>query len=451
MSVPSLRGVTARLRHGVGQAPAVLRGFSGARLHRHISRGTFRDREILAARPTGFGSRMGELLNAHRVASGLGAPFVFHWPVAPSFDVDKVEAVFAPRFVAAHHLPTLATNEFGHLTTTITPSDLSGLAVGAGRGARMAERYELTLKVRGLTLPSFREAFIEVLFHPDLERIRTMVDALPAIGLTVHVRRPDLALPASRFGGTYSSKQIPMVLIEKIIEVIPRGTSEHVLLIGNDQRVADDIAQRTGAATPEALAGLGSNSPQERAFRDFCLLSRSRAVLGGTSAFARVPQLIAGSRVIRPEEVLSREETRALLWLAVMRNDPQHPLEATLASDHLFQREDLNLSATDELELLERTVELDPDDPTRWLGLLVRKARLGETSGARRTMVAMAARFEGSEEVALARAAQGRTGMASPGHLTHADWCDLVKLGVLDATWSDALRSITEGAGTTDP
>jgi hypothetical protein len=445
MRVPSLNGVTARIRSELDQAPATLRGYSGLRLQRRIRNGAFGDREVLAERSTGFGSRMGELLNAHRVASALGARFVFHWPSAPLFDVNPAEAVFAPHFVAAHHLPALVPEEYGRLSTTISPSDLRGFAEGAGRGARMAERYELALKVQGLTLPSVREAFRHIPFHPDLERIRAMVDGLPAIGLTVHVRRPDLALPASWFGGRFSSKQIPMVLIERIIDVLPRAAGEHLLLIGNDEPLICDIAERMGADTPESLMGQGANSPHERAFRDFCLLARSGAALGGTSAFARVPQLIAGSHALRPEEMLSRDETRALLWSAVMRNDPRYPFEATLASDHLFQRRDLQLSLMDEVELLERTVQIEPEDPTRWLGLIVRKARLGDAPGAARGMAAMASQFKGREEVALAQAAQGRTGSANPGHLTHVDWIDLIELGVLDPIWLEALRALSDG------
>jgi hypothetical protein len=387
---------------------------------------------------------MGELLNAHRVASALGARFVFHWPPAPLMDVNHAEAVFAPHFVAEHHLAALRRQEFGRLSTTITPSDLRGFAEGADRGARMAERYELVLRVRGLALPTLVEAFRDVPFHPDLERIRATVDGLPTIGLAVHVRRPDLAFPASRFGGVFSSKQVPMVLIERIIEMFSRDRGEGVLLIGNDERLLNYIAERTGAGTPDGLTGSEEASPPERSFRDFCLLARSKAVLGGTSAFSRVPQLIAGSHVLRPEEMLSRDETRALLWSAVLRNDPRYPLEATLASDHLFQRRDLQLSAREEVELLERTVQIDPEDPTRWLGLIVRRARLGDTLGAARDMAAMASLFRGKEDVALAQAAQGRTGSANPGHLTGVDWLDLIDLGVLDATWIEALRVVSD-------
>jgi hypothetical protein len=446
MRIPYVRGAAARLRSGAVQAPAVLRGFSGTRLRRRIASGAFGDREVLAARPTGFGSRMGELLNAHRVASALGARFAVHWPAAPLYDVGPPDAVFDPHFVAAHHLSTFATESFGWLTTTIEPSDLRRLADGPFRGARMRERYLIDVRVRGLELPSFREAFEAVRFHPDLERIRAEVDTGPRVGLAVHVRRPDLAFPTSRFGGRYASKQTPMALIERIVQIVPRDPRDRALLIGNDGPLLVATAERIGADTPDGVVGLPKGSSDQQAFRDFCLLARAGAVLGGTSAFARVAQLIAGSRVIQVEDILPADEIRTLLWTAVMRGDANRPLEATLASDHLFQRRDIRLTLAEEVALLERTVELDPEDPTRWLGLLVRRVRQGDRTGAERTMAEIAVRFAGDVGTAARQTVGGRTGLEYPGHLTDDDWRDLFTADVLDATWSDALRAAADGA-----
>lgn len=441
MRVPYVRGAVVRVRDAAAQVPAVLRGFSGPRLQRRIASGGFGDREILAARPTGFGSRIGELLNAHRVASALDARLVLHWPAAPSYDVGPPEAVFDPHFVASHHLPTLAPEAFGRLTTTIEPSDLRRLAEGPHRGARMVERYVVDVRVPGLELPSHREAFEAVRFHPDLERIRAAVGSSPRVGLAVHVRRPDLAFPTSRFGGRFSSKQTPMALVERLVRILPRDPRDRVLLIGNDGSLLGEAAERIGADTPDSIVGLPEGSSDRQAFRDFCLLARAGAVLGGTSAFARVAQLIAGSRVVRAEDMLPSDETRELLWTAVMRGDPGRPLEGALACDHLFQRRDIPLTLADEVALLERTVELDPEDPTRWFGLLVRRARQGDRTGAERTMAEIAARFAEDVGTTAMQAAEGRTGLEYPGHLTDGDWQDLLALGVLDTTWGDALRA----------
>jgi len=187
MSIPYWRGGIERLRRRARQTPARLQGYSGRRLGHRITRGDFNEREILAWRPFGFGSRLGELLNAIRVARALESRFVFHWPPESLYDVDPAESVFAPGFLAAHHLPTLDIEEFGRLSTTIHPSDLRELATGSRRGARMAERYEVQFAGRGLSLPSFRDAFDEVEFHPRLERLRTAVAELPPIGLAVHL------------------------------------------------------------------------------------------------------------------------------------------------------------------------------------------------------------------------------------------------------------------------
>ena len=446
MRIPYVRGAAVRLRDAAVQAPAVLRGFSGTRLRRRIVGGGFGGREILAARPTGFGSRVGELLNALRVASALDARLAIHWPAALSYDVGPADTVFDRHFVATHHLPTLAADEFGRLTTTIAPSDLRRLAEGPHRGARMVERYAVDVRVRGLDLPSHREAFEAVRFHPDLERIRAEVDAGPRVGLAVHVRRPDIAFPASRFGGRYSSKQTPMALIERIARILPRDPRARVLLIGNDGTLLAETAERIDADTPEGVVGLSEGSSEQQAFRDFCLLARAGAVLGGTSAFARVAQLIAGSHVVRVDDLLPVHETRELLWAAVMQGDPGRPLEGALASDHLFHRRDIALTLADEIALLERTVELDPEDPTRWFGLLVRRARHGDRTGAERTMAEIAARFGDDVGTTAALAAGGRTGIKYPGHLTDGDWRDLLALDVLDATWRDALLAAADGA-----
>jgi hypothetical protein len=376
-----------------------------------------------------------------RIAGALGARFVFHWPPEPLFDVDAVETVFDPDFIAEHHLPTLDIEDFGRLSTTIRPPDLQELARGPHRGARMAERYEVRFSGRGLALPTFREAFDGIRFHPRLEDIRAAVDGLPPIGLAIHLRRWDLTLPESRFGGVFSPKQLPLVLVERMVADLRRDGAENILLIGNDPDLVSEVSRSMGARVPHDLVPLATGSLQEEAFRDLCLLARSERVLGGSSAFARVAQLVAGATVVRPEEMLSADETRALLWSAVMNDGRGSPLEATLASDHLFQRRDLILTAEDEVALLERTIELDPEDPTRWFGLLARGIRSGDTREVERITAALSERFRGHEQLTIDRAARGRTSGDHPAHLTDADWQDLVRHDGLEPTWTQALRA----------
>jgi hypothetical protein len=437
MRVPLVRGGIARLRIGAREAPAVLAGFSGARLRSRIARGEFAEREILAWRPTGLGSRLGELLNARRIATALRARFVFHWPPQPHFDDDDVTTVFDPDFIAEHHLTTLDPEEFGRLSTTVWPSDLWEFGTGPRRGARMAERYEVEIPGGGLVLPSFREAFDGLVLHRRLERLRSAVDELPPIGLAIHVRRPDPTLPEDRFGGRISLKQVPMVLIDRIVGDVRAAGAENILLLGNVRTTSTEMARRIGAQTPDELMPGTSESPQDMAFRDFFLLSRSQRVLGGSSAFARVAQLVADAKVILPETVLSTAEIRGLLWSGVMEGAVDHPLEATLACDHLFQRGDITLSIEEEIALLERTTELDPEDSTRWLGLLVRRIRLNDRKGAERTRRAIAERFAGREPAAAAQARNGMTARAMASHFTTADWQELVGLGGLGDIWTE--------------
>ncbi len=441
MRVPYVRGAVQRLRSASHDAPAVLRGFSGRGLQRRIAQGDFRPREVLAWRPFGLGSRFGELLNAMRVARALGARFVFHWPPEPLFDVEAAETVFDPDFIAEHHLSTLDIAEFGRLSTTIRPTDLQQLAEGPHRGVRMAERYEIRFAGRGPTLPSFRTAFDGVRFHQKLEDLRSAVDELPPIGLTVHLRRWDLTRPESRFGGVVSPKQLPLVLIERMVADLRRDGAQNILLIGNDPDLVAEVSHRIGARVPHDVVPLLNGSLQEEAFRDLCLLARSERVLGGSSAFARVAQLIAGATVVRPEAMLSAHDTRALLWSAVMNDEQERPLEATLASDHLFQRPDLILSAADEVALLERTIELDPEDPTRWFGLLARAIRSGDERAVERITAEMSERFRGRELFTAERAARGRTPREFPAHLTYADWHDLLRFEGLAPAWAEALRA----------
>jgi hypothetical protein len=441
MRVPYVRGAAQRLRSAAHDAPAVLGGFSGRGLQRRIARGDFRQRQILAWRPFGLGSRFGELINAMRVAKALGAHFVFHWPPEPLFDVDAVETVFAPDFIAEHHLPTLDIEEFGRLATTIRPSDLQDFAGGQRRGARMAERYEVRFSGRGPTLPSFRETFDGIRFDRRLEDVRAAVGELPPIGLAIHLRRWDLTRPESRFGGVFSPKQLPLVLIERMVADLRRDGAQNILLIGNDPDLVDEVSSRIGARAPHDMVPLATGSLQEEAFRDLCLLARSERVLGGSSAFARVAQLIAGATVVRPEAMLSAHDTRELLWSTVMNDEQGRPLEATLASDHLFQRPDLILSAADEVALLERTIELDPEDPTRWFGLLARGVRSGDERTVGRVMAEMSERFRGREQLTVQRAARGRTSRDHPAHLTDADWQDLLRFDGLEPAWVQALRA----------
>jgi len=234
---------------------------------------------------------------------------------------------------------------------------------------------------------------------------------------------------------------MPLVLVERTMTDLRLGATESVLLLGNDSVFVMEASERIGARVPNDMVPVSGASLQEEAFRDFCLLARARRVLGGTSAFARVAQLVAGAKVVRPEDVLSAEETRALLWSAAMDGEQGLPLEATLASDHLFQRPDLSLSVGEEVALLERTIELDPEDPTRWFGLLVRLVGLGDVRAAERAIGGLSERFAGRETEAILQAARGRTNQNRPGHFTYEDWRALLVLDPLGPAWREALRA----------
>lgn len=230
---------------------------------------------------------------------------------------------------------------------------------------------------------------------------------------------------------------VPLSLLQAQVSGLRRGGARRIAVLGNDAEAVGAVAAEMGIIAPNDVVALDRGQREDEAFRDFCLMSRSRSVVGGSSAFARVAQLIAGSsEVIQPDQMFSAADARALLWEAAMNAGSTDRVEATLASDHLFQRQDIVLTQAEEILLLERTVELDPDDPTRWLGLIARYSRSGDQVGADRALDRFSRQFADRVPVAVELARRSTTPEHRPGHLTAREWPALES--VISQAWGQS-------------
>lgn len=375
----------------------------GRALARAIERGEFREAMILSAKFDAFGGRLWNLLNAVRVAEALGAQMRFYWPLRPLDGIRPAEEVFDPSFLHDHavetvHLPSLRN------VRTWTGADLAHL-----QGSSEMVWYEakhrdpafdkFDIATRGFRftrLPSYRDAFELVRFHPSLERVRGRVAELGRLSVGVHARRGDLYEGDFRLGGHAIRKAIPLPVIDLLLQ--QRTGDDPAVLISNDAaRIRGRLRTdpRRVLIASEVIDEV--DTELEAMFLDFCLFARCAEVFAGTSVFAILPTQVGGGRLLQPHEVI-REDTLRSAVMRFVEQEAGHPdLEVALACSFLLDRFGTELSESENDRLLEIAVHADPENPGLVLAQAARHLRRGRADLAddlfRRTMAAGAPEY----------------------------------------------------------
>lgn len=340
----------------------------------------FAEREVLAFREDGFGMRMGEILNAWRIAQGFGARFVFMWPARDIDGIRPAELVFSSAFRQSHLVEERDLDAYRQVGTW-RPSDVRALHRGSVRGVwsiskrSHSHKKKFVLGTDGIELPalmSMREAFDAIDFVPDLAEIRARSQAQPEIDVAVHVRRGDIVAEGSSgsLDAAQTHKAIPLALIDRLVESsVTQG--RRVAVFGNGaaplglrERYAEVLTADDVVVVDQARTDLVD-------FRDFCLLTRVREVIAAGSAFAMVPTLIGNGSRITVDDCFDLETQHALI-LRQLQQEKLPPSEVIVAVAHLLRREDRYLDSTKPLEVLEAAVAAEHDNPLLRIGYAAR-------------------------------------------------------------------------------
>jgi len=367
-----------RSASGLSRSRTVLQRlrYSPRRLRRLIDAGAFADREILAYREDGFGMRLGEILNAIRLAHGFGARFAFAWPTTTNDGIRPAEEVFEAAFLAAHLLEEVDESAYS-VVTTWSVAGVRALHRGGGRGIwsvskrSLSHKQKFVLGTDGVRLPplmTMREAFDLVRFCAELEAVRAAVDAHGPFDLAVHVRRGDIvatgsaALGSSALDGRHAHKAIPLPLLDAVIRRA-RSDGQHVVVIGNGVAPLALQARYAGVSFASDVVHPGGSRPELDDFRDFCLLARSRAVISGGSAFAMVPTLIGGGRNLRVSDVLAVSDQVDSIESFLDDEGCGLPQETMLACAHVLQLRGPDIDEDARLRVIAKGSRADPSNP----------------------------------------------------------------------------------------
>lgn len=357
-------------------------GFAGPRLQRRVASRQFQNRTVVAMRPTGLGSRLGEMLNALRVSSSLGAQFAFTWPPAERHpEIRTAAETFDAEFVKNHLWGESAVEQHLELRTAVGPRDIWRVS-RAQSPIRMRERYELDWRV-GVPLEPSTSAFRRLQFHPSIEEVRDALHDRGRFEVAVHVRRGDSLAPDVRMGGRFALKSLPLPLLREAVHRTAAdlpGTS--IVIVGNESSIVKGLADECSSVVTVESLGLASDDQARALFVDFLALANSRRTLAGSSAFSRVAAIAGGSHQASIFDLIRVEQVRTLLQSFVTHGDKaEDPIEIGLAADYFFKilppgPRERDLRA--EIELLDQVIAVDASDPTRWLAAISRCSLLGE-------------------------------------------------------------------------
>lgn len=435
------------------------RRYSPERLRRLIRAGAFARREVLAYRDDGFGMRMGELLNAWRIAAGFGARFVFMWPTTGNDGIRPADAVFCPDFRAKYLRSEMNPADYREVGTW-RPSDVRALHRGPTRGIWSISKRSLSPKKKfvlgtdGIELPplmTMREAFDAIGFVPALQEIRSATAALAEVDVAVHVRRGDIVAEGSAglLDGAQTHKAIPLPLVDYLIESeLQQG--RRIAVFGNGVQSLRLNARYPDVLTAEDVVPLSDERQDLVDFRDFCLLTRAREVIAAGSAFAMVPTLIGGGRRVTVDDRIDLAAQERLI-VSQLRERGLPPAEVVIAAAHLLRRDVRDLSSDRTIDVLAAAVSADGTNPMFSIGLAARWLERQDSDAAVQTLRTA---LPGPAAVRLIEAASmGRsTGVALlaglGGCFVTADQWSMLEESQIDDAWMHlvvGLRMLASG------
>lgn len=342
-------------------------------LQRAVRTGAFRDAELLAVRGDGFGPRLGEILNAWRIAHALSGRFVFAWPETGADGAEPPAEIFSDRFIARHLLtgPDLA--EFrGVATWRIT--DLVALKDGISRGARISSKSnqngegKFAVVTKGFdfpTMPTMADAYWAIEFAPRLEEIRRGIrDGWNGAAAAIHVRRGDVVTGEHRLGGRYAKKALPAPLVRELAHRL--GSGRTTLVVGNDLGHTLSTLDGLAVVTPAEVSPVPCETLVEQMVRDITAISCADVTVAGKSMFARVGALIGGRDPLAAHVVVPKAEARNILLesLRTPETGGSPGIETSLSCEYVRNVLSAPHDRSVDRELLGLARRADPTNPS---------------------------------------------------------------------------------------
>lgn len=359
------------------------------------------NRLFLVDRNDGFGARLAAMLDAIWLARQVDGRFAFHWPdTGVSQDHNAIEprrTVFAPRFLAEHHVGADHVASLRLQTIVSVPADVeAALQAAAGFDGFRVHGAMLGAEARRRIGPArlaseWRAAFRSIGFSPALQRARRLAAAVPIARNTIalHLRAGDIVYGRYRASGAFHGRVIPYPVAFELLRRRAEAGAP-VLVFGQDRALCDHAKRAMNAMLAQDFAVEYGFDAVANTLFEIVLMSRCRQIVAGNSAFSLTAARIAGRRIRPPGSIVSAPEARALIVKALQDPDDAFapsPLQNAMAAWHAVRAGGFDLDDPTSLAMVDAAIRHDPANPYYRAVAAIARYRSGATAEAERLML----------------------------------------------------------------
>jgi hypothetical protein len=359
------------------------------------------NRLFLVDRNDGFGARLAAMLDAIWLARQFDGRFAFHWPdtgVSQAQNaIEALRTVFAPRFLAEHHVGADHVASLRLQTIISVPPDVgaaleaaSGLDGFRVQGAMLGAEARRRLGPARLT-SEWRAAFRSIGFSPALHRARRLASAVPIARNTIalHLRAGDIVYGSYRASGAFHGRVIAYPVAFELLRRRAEAGAP-VLLFGQDRALCDHAKHAWNATLAQDFADEYGFDTVANALFEIALMSRCREIFAGNSAFSLAAARIAGKRIRPPGSIVPAPEARALIVKALQDPDDgtaPSALQKAMAAWHAVRAGGFDLDDPTSLAMIDAAIRHDPQNPYYRAVAAIATYRSGATDVAERLML----------------------------------------------------------------
>jgi hypothetical protein len=359
------------------------------------------NRLFLVDRNDGFGARLAAMLDAMWLARQFDGRFAFHWPdTGVSQAHNAIEArtnVFAPRFLAEHHLEADRVASLRLRTLVSVPPDVeAALEAAHGFDGFRVQGGMLGAEARRRLGPArlaseWRAAFRSIGFSPALHRARRLAAAVPIARNTtaLHLRAGDIVYGSYRASGAFHGRVIAYPVAFDLLRRRAEAGAP-VLVFGQDRALCDHARRAWNALLAQDFADEHGFDAVAKALFEIALMARCREIIAGNSAFSLAAARIAGKRIRPPGSIVPAPEARALIVTALQDPDDgfaPSPLQKAMAAWHAVRAGGFDLDDPTSLAMIDAAIRHDPPNPFYRAVAAIARYRSGATAEAERLML----------------------------------------------------------------
>lgn len=214
---------------------------------------------------------------------------------------------------------------------------------------------------------SFYNAFNELISSEKLMETKAIARnvELGKKSVAIHIRSGDLVYENYRLFHTFHYKVIPAFVIPALIKKYKKQGYD-VILFGQEDSFARHLCSKYLVRYSKDFISSDFDSTQLGVF-DVTLMSRVSLIISMGSAFTKAANLIGNNKVLKYNDVLTDREIIESFEEAnnkdgLLNSDVIHDLYKSFAYIDFFKKYQNQISVSNKLEIIERSIQLEPDN-----------------------------------------------------------------------------------------